>query len=192
MKRVLVIADSGSSMGAITSAVMELRRAEIVGYGNSRTRLDRILGRACPDLVVLADLRTLDGALDRLMEVEHAAPHAKVVVISARCDAGWLTEVLRARAAAVVPGSLEPHTLGIVLREVVEERDRAVQPPAGHRHVRNSAGSIARRPGDAVRVRRPAAAQGESGVTGTNIGSALNKEVPVRPISTSTREWRVA
>jgi chemotaxis response regulator CheB len=162
MTRVLIVADSGSTMEAITSAVTGLRGAHIVSYGNNRTRLERILGRARPDLVVLADLRTVEGALVRLMEVERAMPRAKVVVISARKDARWLTEALKARAAAVLPGSLEPRTLGVVLREVVEEPERAVRSLAVTRRLRQRAGSRARRPGGALRVRRTGATQDET------------------------------
>jgi DNA-binding NarL/FixJ family response regulator len=121
MTRVLLAADSGATMVCLTDAVATVRGSEIVRYGNSRTRLDRILGATRPDLVVLADLRTEEGALARLAEVRGTLPRAKVVVLSSSAEAGWLADALRADAAAVVPGRLEPRTLGIVLREVLDE-----------------------------------------------------------------------
>ena len=126
MTRVLLAADSGATMACLTDAVATVKGSHIVRYGNSRTRLDRILSASRPDLVVLADLRSSQGALARLAEVRRTLPCAKTVVLSFSADAGWLAEALRAEAAAVVPGRLEARTLGTVLQEVLEERDRAV------------------------------------------------------------------
>ena len=73
--------------------------------------------------------------------MRRAAPEAKVVVLSSSPEAGWLADALRAKASAVLPGRLEPQTLGLVLREVLAEptpprstscaRGSCVQKPAG-------------------------------------------------------------
>jgi DNA-binding NarL/FixJ family response regulator len=62
------------------------------------------------------------NALARLAEIRRAAPDADVVVLSSSPGAGWLADALRAEASAVLPGNLEPHTLGVVLREVLAAR----------------------------------------------------------------------
>ena len=54
-----------------------------------------------------------------------AAPDAQVVVLSSSPEAGWLADALRAKASAVLPGQMDPETLGLVLREVLAERDDA-------------------------------------------------------------------
>jgi DNA-binding NarL/FixJ family response regulator len=189
--RVVIVADSGSAMQAITSTVMSIRGAHIVGYCSSRTRLERILARARPDLVVLADVPTLDVALARLMEVKSATATAKVVVISARSDAGWLAEALRARAAAVVPGRLDPRTLGLVLREVVDEADRRVRSSPVTSRVRTPVGSAR-----AVAAAHCVSVTPEPSKVKPHDRrerrSALNKEVPMNAFIEPTREWGVA
>jgi DNA-binding NarL/FixJ family response regulator len=126
MTRVVIVADSGASFAMLTAAVNAVERAYIVRYGSGRSPLDRLVGTVDPDLVLIADLRMPSQALARLAEVRRAARQAKVVVISAGPEADWLPDALRAEAAAVVPGSLAPQTLAIVLREVLDEPARAI------------------------------------------------------------------
>ena len=146
MTRVVVIADSGPTLRALTGAVMTVKGAEIVRYANNRTRLDRLLAATEPDLVVIGDLRIARQALIRLAEVRRATPAAKVVLLSSSAGATWLAEALRAEASAVLPGSPEPRTLGIVLRDVLaqpeaaapaaadRDRERITSPAAEQRH----------------------------------------------------------
>jgi len=189
--RVVIVADSGSTMQAVTATVTSIRGAHIVGYGSSRTRLERILARARPDLVVLADVHTPDVAVARLMEVENAMASAKVVVISARSDAGWLAEALRARAAAVVPGRLDPRTLGVVLREVVDEADRRVPSSPVTSRIRTPVGSArAVAPAPCVSVTPEPSRVNPHDRRERRI--ALNKEVPMNAVIEPTREWGVA
>jgi DNA-binding NarL/FixJ family response regulator len=143
MTRVLVAADSGSTMRKLSAVVAEINGALIVRYANNRTRLDGLLGADAPDLVVLADLQTAENALARLAEVRRATPSAKVVLITADTDASWLGDALRAEASAVLPGNPGPAALGIVLREVLAPRGVARE------RARSSAAIPARR------MRRP-------------------------------------
>jgi DNA-binding NarL/FixJ family response regulator len=189
--RVVIVADSGPALQAITATVIGIRGAHIVGYGSSRTRLERILAQARPDLVVLADVHTLDVALARLMEVKKATASAKVVVISARSDAGWLAEALRARAAAVVPGRLDPRTLGVVLREVVDEADRRVRSSPVPSRDRTPVGS-ARAVAAASCVPVTAGPSRVKLHDRRQRRSALNKEVPMNALIEATGGWGTA
>ena len=63
-------------------------------------------------------------ALQRLEEIHEVLPEARVIVRAARPDAGWLADALRAGASAVVPATAGAETLGVVLAEVVAERQR--------------------------------------------------------------------
>ena len=74
---------------------------------------------------MIGDLLAPEDALARLAEVRGAAPDAQVVVLSSSPEAGWLADALRAKASAVLPGRMDPETLGLVLREVLAERDAA-------------------------------------------------------------------
>ena len=119
MTRVVVVADSGPALASLTAAVGTIPGAYVVRHGSSANRLDRLIAPLAPDLVVIGDLMVPEDALARLAEVRAAAPAAQVVVLSSSPEAGWLADALRAHAAAVLPGSLEPQTLGVVLREVL-------------------------------------------------------------------------
>ena len=52
-----------------------------------------------------------------------------MIVRTARPDAGWLADALRAGASAVVPATAGAETLGVVLQEVVAERQRDNRAP---------------------------------------------------------------
>jgi DNA-binding NarL/FixJ family response regulator len=119
MTRVVVVADSGSVMSDLTAAIGSMPGAYIVRHGSGRAPLDRLVAHIEPDLVVIGDLRQPEEALSRLAEVRRAAPAAKVVILSSTPEASWLADALRAEASAVLPGSVAPHTLAIVLREVM-------------------------------------------------------------------------
>ena len=119
MTRVVVVADSGPVLASLTVAVGTVPGAYIVRHANSVGPLDRIVAPLAPDLVLIGDLLFPDDALKRLAEVRRAAPEAKVVMLSSSPEAGWLADALRAHASAVLPGRLEPQTLGLVLREVL-------------------------------------------------------------------------
>ena len=125
MTRVVVVADSGPVLASLTAAVGTVPGAYIVRHGSSAGRLDRLVGGLSPDLVVIGDLLAPQDALARLAEVRRAAPDAQVVVLSSSPEAGWLADALRAKASAVLPGQMDPETIGLVLREVLAERDDA-------------------------------------------------------------------
>lgn len=128
MTRVVVAADSGSALARLTAAVGTVPGAYIVRHGSSAGPLDRIVGSLEPDLVVIGSLLVPQDALARLAEIRRVAPAAKVVVLSSTPEATWLADALRAHAAAVLPGQIEPETLGVVLREVL-----AAPAPVVHR-----------------------------------------------------------
>jgi DNA-binding NarL/FixJ family response regulator len=126
MIRVVVIADSGPVLASLTAAVVTVPGAYIVRHGSSLGPVDRLVAPLEPDLVVIGDLLAPADALARLGEVRRAAPDARVVVISSSPEADWLADALRAEASAVLPGNLEPNTLGVVLREVLGSRTATV------------------------------------------------------------------
>jgi DNA-binding NarL/FixJ family response regulator len=139
MTRVVLVADSGPVLASLTAAVATVPGAHIVRHGSSVTRLDRLVGSLSPDLVVIGDLLAPADALARLAEVRAAAPDAQVVVLSSSPEAGWLADALRAKASAVLPGRMDPETLGVVLREVLAERDVAEVRELRPRLVRDAA-----------------------------------------------------
>jgi DNA-binding NarL/FixJ family response regulator len=129
LTRIVVVADTAAALANLTDAVDTVPGACIVRHLGSAAPLARALAPLAPDLVLMADMFGSDQALARLAEVRRAAPAARVVVLSSSADAGWLADALRAEASAVLPGGLAPHTLGVVLREVLAERPVVIGQP---------------------------------------------------------------
>jgi DNA-binding NarL/FixJ family response regulator len=126
--RVVVAADSGPVLAGLTAAVGTVPGAYIVRHGSTCGPLDGLVAPLAPDLVVIGDLLTPMNALARLREVRRAAPEALVVVLTSSAATSWLADALRARASAVLPGDLEPHRVGDLLRGVLAERTVARLP----------------------------------------------------------------
>ena len=143
MIRVVVVADSGPVLASLTAAVKTVPGAYIVRHANSAGPLDRVVAPMAPDLVLIGDLLFPDDALRRLAEVRIAAPAAKVVLLSSSPEASWLADALRAKASAVLPGRLEPDTLGLVLREVLESGGDVVRFPERQADVKPVTGAAA-------------------------------------------------
>ena len=122
MTRVVVVADSGPVLASLTAAVETVPGAYIVRHGSSAGRLDRLVAPARPR--PRRDRRPArpGGRARAPRRGAQRRPEAKVVVLSSSPEASWLADALRAQASAVLPGGLEPHTLGVVLREVLAAR----------------------------------------------------------------------
>jgi DNA-binding NarL/FixJ family response regulator len=116
---VALIADSGPALEAMTSSVSSLQSVNIVRHCHGHAPIGAGLKRCAPDLVLLDEMHWPRLALQRLDEILEVLPACRVVVRSARPDAGWLADALRAGASAVVPATAGPETLGVVLKEVV-------------------------------------------------------------------------
>jgi DNA-binding NarL/FixJ family response regulator len=123
MITVALIADSGPALEAMTRSLAALPGVDIVRHCHGHTPIGASLKRCAPDLVLLDEMHWPRLALQRLDEIHEALPQARVVVRAARPDAGWLADALRAGASAVVPATAGPKTLGLVLQEVVSDRD---------------------------------------------------------------------
>lgn len=123
MIRVLVIADSGAAMAAITGSLAALPGVDIAGYASGRARVDRILSSTPVD-VVLVDEMIPGLARTRVEEIRATHPGAAIVGVTTGAESRWAREGLLAGAAAVVPRDLAPATLGVVLRDVLHGEER--------------------------------------------------------------------
>jgi DNA-binding NarL/FixJ family response regulator len=119
MIRVLVVADRGAALAAITGSLCRLAHVDIAAYASGRARIDAIVGAVGPDVVVIDELRRPGAAETRIAEAVGAAPQTPVLGLSERADGPWTMAALRAGATAVVPRDLEPHALATVLSEVL-------------------------------------------------------------------------
>ena len=123
MISVALIADSGPALEAMTRSLAAVPGVNIVRHCHGHARIGAGLKRCAPDLVLLDEMHWPRLALQRLEELRKELPSARVVVRTARPDAGWLAEALHAGASAVVPATAGPDTLGVVLQEVIAERE---------------------------------------------------------------------
>jgi DNA-binding NarL/FixJ family response regulator len=119
MTRALIVADSGPAMAELTQALRRMPEVEIVRYASGRNSITLIARASAPDLVLIDEMHWRDDVLARIAEARREAPGAAIVVLAADPDTGWLADALRAGAAAVLPGAVDPATLELVLREVL-------------------------------------------------------------------------
>ena len=117
MIRVLVVADSGAAMAAVTDSLWAIAGVEIAGYSSGRAPVAAVVHAVQPDVAVVDQMSWTGLALNRIQEIRAAQPDVAVLGLSDR-DADWVIAGLRAGANAVVPRDLQPATLALVLREV--------------------------------------------------------------------------
>jgi DNA-binding NarL/FixJ family response regulator len=118
MIRLLVVADSGPVMSAITQSLHRVRGVEIVAYASGRARLGAVVRAVGPDIVLIDEMRRSGTAAVRIAEVRDALPAAGVIGLTDRLESPWVIDAMRAGASTVVPCDLDPTTLEAVLREV--------------------------------------------------------------------------
>lgn len=126
MINIALVADSGAALEAMTRSVSTLAQVNIVRHCHGRTPIALALARFSPDLVLVDEMGWPKLAMQRIEEIRTTLPQARIVVRAERPEAGWLAEALRAGVSAVVPATAGAETLGVVLAEVVSERELEV------------------------------------------------------------------
>ena len=119
MIRAIVVADCGSAMASLTTALAEIDTVEIVRHATGRADVGPLARRLGADLVFVDELHWPPLVLSRVAEIAKNAPDAGVIVLTSTPDAGWLADALRHGAAAVAPSNLDPATLARLVREVL-------------------------------------------------------------------------
>ena len=128
MIRLLVVADSGVVLEAVTAKLWHSGAVDIVGYASGTTNVSAIARSASPDVVLVDAMRWPGLALKRIAEVRASVPAAVVVGLCESADDDWVIDGLDAGASVVVPRQLDAPTLAAVLRDVV--RRDVVRAPA--------------------------------------------------------------
>lgn len=128
MTRVLIVADSGADMAALTGTLARLVSVDIVAYASGAAPIGAIVTAARPDVVLVDEMPHTPRAALRIAEASAASSRPGVVGVTERVEGGWAPDALRAGADAVVPREIAPGALGLVLAEVVAERDAGAAP----------------------------------------------------------------
>jgi DNA-binding NarL/FixJ family response regulator len=118
MIRLLVVADSGAAMAAITGTLRAISSVDIVAYASGIAPVRRVVEASRPDVVIVDEMRRPGLALTRIEEIRAAMPEAAVLALSGEDDPERVVAGLRAGAAAVVPRRLPAATLARVLQDV--------------------------------------------------------------------------
>lgn len=126
MTRVIVVADGGPTLEALTRTLHSLKGVDIVRHLSARPPVE-LIQRLEPDLIFIDELAFPSRCLEAVSRARRAAPDAAIVVRAARPDAGWLPRALEAGADAVLPAVADARTLERVLDEVLAARRPAVQ-----------------------------------------------------------------
>lgn len=119
MTRVLLVADSGPVMAALTESLWAMRDVVIARHASGRAPVGAVAAPLAPDLAVVDEMAWYGLALARVAEIRAAAPHAVVVVLAHRPLRAFRAQALRAGAHSVLPRDLDPDALGTALREAL-------------------------------------------------------------------------
>jgi DNA-binding NarL/FixJ family response regulator len=135
MSRVVIAAADARSAEAVRILLRFPPRLEVLGYISTSGPIQSTLAGVRADLVVVDDSADHDRVLAAVRDIRiGAAPSAKVVVLARNVDPGWMSELVRTGADAVVAREMSAGSLAVVLSEishgaVVTCRPAGRQPP---------------------------------------------------------------
>jgi DNA-binding NarL/FixJ family response regulator len=117
MTRVMVLAD-------------DRRRAAAIGQGLEHAACFQVVGHvsARPEIVVIDDAAGTGSALGRIRGVRLAVPGAKVVLLAPDVGPERMREARAAGMDAAIARSVDPDSVGTLLREIT--KGRVYHPPA--------------------------------------------------------------
>jgi DNA-binding NarL/FixJ family response regulator len=137
---VVIVTDNGFAAEAIRRSFRNTSGVRVAGYVDGRRSSGAAVAEAQPDVVIVDEMTWSANAVARIAEVRRAVPTAKIIVLTALPDAPWLGDAVRAGADAAIAKTVEPATLGLLVREIhagnihhaFAGRRAAASPDAGH------------------------------------------------------------
>jgi DNA-binding NarL/FixJ family response regulator len=115
---VVIVTDNGFAAEAIRRSFRGTSGVRVAGYVDGRRPCGAAVAEARPDVVIVDEMTWSANAVDRISEVRRAVPSAKIVVLTAEADANWLGDAVRAGADAAIAKTVQPNTLGVLVREI--------------------------------------------------------------------------
>ncbi len=117
--RVCIADDHMLMLDGIRSALLSADGIEVAGTTHSGSEVLALVGKECPDVVLLDySLRGVDG-LTCLKLIRERHPEVKVVMLSASEDPKQIFDALAAGASAYVGKRINPQDLASAVRQVV-------------------------------------------------------------------------
>lgn len=116
--RVLIVVDNALTAEAIRREMRHVPSYRVIGYVNGRTSCAMAVADAAPDLVVIDEMSERHLTLSRIREIRLAVPIAKIILLTVRMDAAWLTETADAGVHAAICKAAPPASVGLLIRAV--------------------------------------------------------------------------
>ena len=115
---VVIVTDNGFAAEAIRRGFRGTSGVRVAGYVDGRRACGAAVAEARPDVVIVDEMTWSANAVARIGEVRRAVPAAKIIVLTAEPDAAWLADAVRAGADAAIAKTVQPTTLGLLVREI--------------------------------------------------------------------------
>ena len=115
---VVIVTDNGFAAEAIRRSFRGASGVRVAGYVDGRRPCGAAVAEAGADVVIVDEMTWSTNAVARIAEVRRAVPATKIVVLTAETDADWLGDAVRAGADAAIAKTVQPNTLGLLIREI--------------------------------------------------------------------------
>jgi DNA-binding NarL/FixJ family response regulator len=115
---VVIVTDNGFAAEAIRRSFRGTSGVRVAGYVDGRNACGAAVAAAEPDVVIVDEMTWSANAVARIGEVRREVPAAKIIVLSSQPDADWLGDAVRAGADAAISKTVQPTTLGLLVREI--------------------------------------------------------------------------
>jgi DNA-binding NarL/FixJ family response regulator len=115
---VVIVTDNGFAAEAIRRGFRGTSGVQVAGYVDGRHPCGGAVAEARPDAVIVDEMTWSANAIARISEVRRAAPSTKIIALSTEPDAPWLGDAVRAGADAAIAKTVQPTTLGLLVREI--------------------------------------------------------------------------
>ena len=115
---VVIVTDNGFAAEAIRRSFRGTSGVRVAGYVDGRHACGAAVAEARPDVVIVDEMTWSANAVARISEVRRAIPATKIIVLTAQSDADWLGDAVRAGADAAIAKTVQPTTLGLLVREI--------------------------------------------------------------------------
>jgi len=115
---VVIVTDNGFAAEAIRRSFRGASGVQVAGYVDGRHACGPAVADARPDVVIVDEMTWSANAVARIAEVRRAIPATKIIVLTAESDADWLGDAVRAGADAAITKTVQPATLGVLVREI--------------------------------------------------------------------------
>ena len=120
MKRLVIVADHSLVLQAIRLALRQTAGFQLVGLIDGRSPAAGALAELRPDVIVIDEMQVPDNAIARMREAAEQAPKAKRLLLTARMEERWVSQVFEAGADGVLSKTVHPVSMGTLLREIAQ------------------------------------------------------------------------